>query len=31
MAKKIMQFRYYGEDNAKNYPVGISKATLKSG
>lgn len=31
MAKQVMQFRYYSEDNDKNYPAGINKANLKSG
>lgn len=35
MAKQVMQFRYYGEDNEANYPKAkassISAATLKSG
>lgn len=29
--KKVKQFRYYGEDNALNYPEGISLKTLVSG
>lgn len=28
MAKKIMQFRYYGENHSNNQPKNISKATL---
>lgn len=31
MAKKIMQFRYYGENNDKNQPSNINKQTLASG
>lgn len=31
MAKKIMQFRYYGEKNVKNQPSTISKAKLTNG
>lgn len=34
MAKKIMQFRYYGDSEAekkKNYPAGLQRADLKSG
>lgn len=31
MAKKIIQFRYFGELNAQNYPVTITKAKLMSG
>ena len=31
MAKKIMQFRYYGDGNSKNYPKNISKDILRSG
>lgn len=23
MAKKVLQFRYYGEDNEKNFPAGV--------
>lgn len=31
MAKKIMQFRYYGEKNNKNQPSKIDKINLRSG
>lgn len=31
MAKKITQFRYYSEGNAKNQPSNINKAKLQSG
>ena len=31
MAKKIIQFRYFGELNDKNYPLTITKAKLMSG
>ena len=31
MAKKIMQFRYYGDGNSKNYPQDITANLLKSG
>jgi len=31
MAKKIMQFRYYGENNDKNQPYNINKQSLASG
>ena len=31
MAKKIMQFRYYGENNLKNYPAEVNLTSLKSG
>ena len=34
MAKQVMQFRYYGENETeigKNYPRGITKSRLKSG
>lgn len=31
MAKQVMQFRYYGENNNKNYPTGIIMNDLKSG
>ena len=31
MAKKIMQFRYYGEKNIKNQPSKIDKINLRSG
>lgn len=31
MAKKIVQFRYFGELNEKNYPSIITKAKLMSG
>lgn len=31
MAKKIMQFRYYGEKNSKNQPNNISKSNLATG
>lgn len=28
MSRKIMQFRYYGENNDKNYPKGLSQKAL---
>lgn len=31
MAKRIMQFRYYNENNEKNYPSNISKSNLVNG
>ena len=31
MAKKIIQFRYFGELNDKNYPLTITKTKLMSG
>lgn len=31
MAKSVVQFRYFGELNEKNYPVTITKAKLMSG
>lgn len=31
MAYKIQQFRYYGENNADNYPKGLSGAELING
>ncbi len=31
MAKQVMQFRYYGQGNPKNYPDGIDSTSLKSG
>ena len=31
MAKQIMQFRYYGENNTQNYPSGISMQKLTTG
>lgn len=31
MAKKIKQFRYYGEGNSKNEPSGLSMRSLISG
>lgn len=31
MAKSVMQFRYYGESNTKNYPQGINIQTLSTG
>lgn len=31
MAKKIKQFRYYGEGHSNNYPTNISVDTLKKG
>ena len=31
MAKQIIQFRYYGELNNNNFPIGLAKAALISG
>ena len=31
MAKKIIQFRYFGENNSKNYPATINASNLASG
>lgn len=31
MAKKIMQFRFYGENDSRNQPSDISAVTLKTG
>ena len=31
MAKRIMQFRYYGDGSAKNQPAGLSKNMLNKG
>lgn len=31
MAKKIMQYRFYGDDNSKNYPDLITSSKLISG
>lgn len=31
MAKKIQQFRYYGDGNGNNYPSGISASNLYTG
>ena len=31
MAKQIMQFRYYGENNIKNQPKGLNSAKLSRG
>lgn len=31
MAKEIGQIRYYGDGNAKNYPVGLKKTSLVHG
>lgn len=31
MAKKIMQFRYYSDENEKNYPEGLTSLDLSSG
>lgn len=31
MKKKIMQFRYYGDGHANNYPVNITSTNLSSG
>lgn len=31
MAKQIIQFRYYGEGDNNNFPIGLSKAALQTG
>lgn len=31
MAKTIKQYRYYGKDNSKNYPSGITAVDLEQG
>lgn len=31
MAKKIGQFRYYGENDSRNYPASINSVNLQSG
>lgn len=31
MAKTIQQFRYYGDTNEKNYPVGLNREALNTG
>ena len=31
MAKKIHQIRYYGDKNSKNYPAGLTAASLAQG
>lgn len=31
MAKQIKQYRYFGENDPRNYPSGISKITLYTG
>lgn len=31
MAKQVNQIRYYGDNNAKNYPANLSLQTLQSG